>query len=191
MLPYLRKLPHFHPEDGVLFLTWRLWGSLPRQPPTRLYATPGQAFAAADRALHSRNTGPAWLKDPRIASIVVETILAGEQERHFYSLHAWVVMSNHVHLLIRPHIRVPAITRWLKGSTARKANKLLGRTGQPFWKDESYDRWVRDSREFDRILRYIEENPVSAGLVAGEELFPWSSASWTGGSACPTVTPTP
>jgi type I restriction enzyme R subunit/putative DNA methylase len=87
-------------------------------------------------------------------------------------------MSNHVHLLILPKVAVSAIMRWLKGSTARSANQLLGRTGQPFWQDESYDHWVRNSKQFDRIIEYIEENPVSTGLVASPELWPWSSAAW-------------
>jgi hypothetical protein len=54
----------------------------------------------------------------------------------------------------------------VKGYTAREANRLLGRTGQPFWQAESYDHWVRDDRESDRIKAYIENNPVRAGLVA-------------------------
>jgi putative transposase len=65
----------------------------------------------------------------------------------------------------------------LKGFTAREANKLLGRTGEPFWRRESYDRWVRDESEWNRIARYIERNPVKAGLVAQIEDYPWSSAN--------------
>ena len=74
-------------------------------------------------------------------------------------------MPNHVHLLILPRITVAKIMRWRKGSTARRANQLLERTGLPFWQDESYDHWVRSRQEFSRIIAYIEENPVSAGLV--------------------------
>jgi len=96
-----------------------------------VFPTKGHAFVAADRALEQNRTGPVWLKDPQIARLVVETILAGEQERLFYELHAWVVMPNHVHLPIIPKVAVPVITRWLKGSTARRANQLLGHTGQP------------------------------------------------------------
>jgi hypothetical protein len=64
----------------------------------------------------------------------------------------------------------------LKRFTARDGNRILGLTGQPFWQDESYDRLVRDEREFQRIAQYIEANPVNAGLVATPEEFPWSSA---------------
>jgi REP element-mobilizing transposase RayT len=89
-----------------------------------------------------------------------------------------VVTPNHVHLLILPKEALSVITRGLKGSTARQANQLLGRTGQRFWQQESFDRWVRNDREFERIARYIEENPVSAGLVRAAALWPWSSARW-------------
>ena len=64
----------------------------------------------------------------------------------------------------------------LKRFTARQANGMLSRTGEPFWQEESYDRLVRNQTEFERIVSYIEMNPVSAGLVAASELFPWSSA---------------
>jgi REP element-mobilizing transposase RayT len=87
-------------------------------------------------------------------------------------------MPNHVHLLILPKVPVHKITRWLKGSTARRANQLLDRTGLSFWQDESYDHWVRSPKELDQIIAYIEENPISAGLVASMDLWPWSSASW-------------
>ena len=87
-------------------------------------------------------------------------------------------MPNHVHLLILPKVAVSGITRWLKGSTARRANQLLGRTGLSFWQDESYDHWVRTPKELDRITGYIEDNPVSAGLVGSIDLWPWSSAAW-------------
>ena len=42
-------------------------------------------------------------------------------------------MPNHVHMLILPHVPLPQITHWIKGRTAREANLLLERTGEPFW----------------------------------------------------------
>jgi putative transposase len=111
------------------------------------------------------HSGSRWLEQAAIANLIAETIQAGEGERHFYELAGSVLMPNHVHLLILPKVPVPVIMRWLKGSTARRANLLLGRTGQPFWQDESFDHWVRNNTEFDRILQYIQENPVAAGHV--------------------------
>jgi len=84
-------------------------------------------------------------------------------------------------LLITPHVPLRSITRWLKGSTAREANRLLGLTGQPFWRDESFKRWVRNADEFGRIVRYIEYNPVSAGFVECAEDWHWSGAGQKAG----------
>ncbi len=64
----------------------------------------------------------------------------------------------------------------MKGFTARQANSLLHRTGEPFWQHESYDHWVRNHDEFCRIEAYIENNPVRAGLVLEPGDYPWSSA---------------
>lgn len=63
-----------------------------------------------------------------------------------------------------------------KGPIACHANWHLGRTGEPFWQQEYFDRTVREEKEFFRIRRYIEWNPVNAGLAAHPEEFPWSSA---------------
>ncbi|MBS1828870.1 MAG: transposase [Acidobacteria bacterium] len=178
MSEYRRRLPHLHPDDTRLFLTWRLWGSLPAQKESVVYRTAGHAFLAQDRVLDSRVSGPLWLQDPRIAGIVARAIVIGEIERRFYELSAWVVMPNHVHMLILPEVAVPILMRWLKGSTARSANRILDRTGQPFWQDESYDHYLRDRKQIGRTVDYIERNPVSAGLVQYPEKWPWSSAGW-------------
>ena len=85
-------------------------------------------------------------------------------------------MSNHVHLLIQPLKSLSEITRAVKKTSARRANLILGRSGLPFWQDESYDHWVRNGKQFDRIVQYIESNPVEAGLVDRAERWPWSSA---------------
>jgi REP element-mobilizing transposase RayT len=178
MPEYRRRLPHYHPDNAYLFLTWRLWGSLPAKAGSTLYATPGHAFAAQDRVLARQASGPLWLKSPKIADMVSNAILVGECERRFYHLCAWVVMPNHVHLLILPLVATPVMTRWLKGSTARSANQILGRSGNPFWQDESYDHYLRSSTQMTRASAYIEQNPVSAGLVRSAELWRWSSAGW-------------
>jgi len=84
---------------------------------------------------------------------------------------------------MRPLAALPVILRWLKGSTARQANVILGRTGQAFWQDESFDHRVRDEEELQRIARYVDRNPVSAGLAASPADWPWSSAGLAGEAA--------
>ena len=179
---YRRRLPHWDPEDAAIFLTWRLYGTLPAPPPEFLGLPAGKRFVAEDRLL-DQAPGPHHLKDPDIARVVAEAIHYGAHPLRYYDLHAWVVMSNHVHLLIQPHIVLSRITESIKRYSAREANKILGLTGQPFWAIASYDRWVRTPREFDDIVRYIEDNPVKAGLVTNPEAYPWSSA---GSEACVT-----
>jgi putative transposase len=66
----------------------------------------------------------------------------------------------------------------LKGFTAREINCLLQRTHSQLWQRESYDHWLREG-EFDRIKRYIELNPVKAGLAREASAYPWSSARST------------
>jgi hypothetical protein len=85
--------------------------------------------------------------------------------------------------LITPVAPVPKLMRALKGFTAREGNKMLERTGQRFWQHESYDHWVRDQRQFERILRYIEDNPVRAGLCPSPVDYPWGHAGMTAGVA--------
>ena len=115
------------------------------------------------------------LRQAAIAKIVVSSIYKGVELAHF-DLNAYVVMPNHVHLLVLPKITPNRMMKSLKGSTAREANRVLGRTGEPFWQKESYDHWVRTPQEFENIRTYIEHNPVKAGLVRTPEEFPWSSA---------------
>jgi len=176
MAEYYRRLPHFQPDDAYLFVTWRLHGSLPAKQPQVVYATPGHAFVAQDRAL-DRALGSQWLSDSRVAKAVAEAILAGASEKRFYELTAWAIMPNHVHLLVLPKVPLPQITQWIKGSTARAANLLLGRAGKTFWQRESYDHWARNAGQRDRMAAYIENNPVSAGFVLKPEDWPWSSAA--------------
>jgi REP-associated tyrosine transposase len=188
MPEYRRRLPHFHPIERYLFLTWRLWGSLPNKPDFTVYPTPGHVFVAHDRMLDKHRSGPRWLQEHAIADLAARAILVGDCERHFYQLYAWVLMPNHVHLLILPQVPTSEITRWLKGSTARGANRILGRTGLPFWQDESYDHYLRNPDQMNRTMAYIEQNPVSAGLVDSVEHWRWSSAGW---QAAPPAPPKP
>ena len=126
-----------------------------------------------DRLLDRETSGPLYLRMPSVAMIVEHAI--HECGRDDYALHAWVLMPNHVHLVITPHGNVSALLRKLKGKTARLANLALGREGS-FWQHESYDRLVRDDQEFRRIENYILQNPVRAGLSVSPESYRWSSA---------------
>jgi REP element-mobilizing transposase RayT len=129
-----------------------------------------------DRILDAALVGPRYLCMPEIANMVEEAIRYRDRPLRHYDLHAFVVMPNHVHLMMTPLISVSKVMQSLKRFTGREGNRILGIIGQPFRQDESYDRLVRNDTEFARITHYIETNPVKAGLAATPEAFLWSSA---------------
>jgi REP element-mobilizing transposase RayT len=140
----------------------------------------GRAFVILDRELDAATTGPLWLKVPSVADCVSRVLLAGASQWGLYDLTAWVVMANHIHLLLQPLLPLSRALMNIKSASARVANALLHRARRPFWQDESYDHWVRSEEERRRIIRYIERNPVKAGLVPAPEAWPWSSAGGQG-----------
>ena len=177
---YTRRLPHWQPPGVEFFVTWPLYGSVPRFR-TQLLApsTPaGRAFLCLDKQRDSAASGPLWLKNPPVADFVSRILLNGESQWRLDELPAWVVMANHVHVLLRPRVPLRKALMNVKSASARAANAALGRTGEPFWQDESYDHWVPTDQERASIIRYIAYNPVTAGLVTAPEDWPWSSAGW-------------
>jgi len=178
MTYYVRNLPHWQPSGVDIFITWRLHGSLParRCPKAKTLGNGGKAFVRFDRVLDQAQSGPLWLKDPRIAETIITALHVSEQ-RKILTLRAYVLMANHVHVLLTPQAAIHEITRQIKGATARQANLILRHSGAPFWQDESFDHWIRTPGEWQKIRTYIEQNPVAAGLVEKPEDWPWSSAS--------------
>ncbi len=134
-----------------------------------LYSEKIEAYLDAGR-------GECWLKEPRIGEMVAGALQFFDGER--YDLRSWVVMPNHVHVILRPlgvHLLDQIVKSW-KGFTAREANKLLTRTGSGFWSREYYDHFIRDDAEYARLADYIHDNPVKAGLCRRWEDWRWSSA---------------
>jgi REP element-mobilizing transposase RayT len=146
--------------------------------PHVIYPTPGHKFVAEDRA-SDRAKGPRWLNDSRLANAVAEAIMAGATEKQFYELTAWAVMPNHVHILVLPKVPLRQITQWIKGRTAREANKILQRMGERFGRANPMI-IGREMLGNVTALRRIEDNPVSAGMVSRAEDWRWSSAGWAG-----------
>jgi len=111
-----------------------------------------------DRLLDQAFTGPMYLRQPSIADIVVEAINYNSEILKHYVTHAFVVMPNHVHILVTAAVPLPKLTKSLKGITAKRANVMLGLSGKPFWQEESYDHVLRHQGEFAKIRKYIEQN---------------------------------
>jgi putative transposase len=140
-------------------------------------------FAEYDGYLDGNRRKP-WLADAGVGSIVRSNLYHHHGRK--YHLMAYCVMPNHVHVVLQPievreqlsisrnqdHVGerddgispLSKIMHSLKSYTAHEANKQMDRSGA-FWQRESYDHWIRDEEELERIVNYIQANPVTAGLV--------------------------
>lgn len=169
-------LPHFDAPGLVQGLTFRLWDSLPAEVVQVLAeeADSGQKRIRVEAYLNT-GYGACYLRDPRVAHLVEKALFHFDGER--YRLIAWVIMPNHVHVLIETFAGWPldkVLHSW-KSFTATEANKILQRQGK-FWLREYFDRYIRDEQHFWNTVQYIHENPVKAGLVASAADWPFSSA---------------
>src|SRR5256885_14603750 len=147
-----------------LFVTLPLRGSFPaglQPPPNRIG---DDAFLWLDGFLDTTTGGPRDLSRPDVARLIVDALETGVELGH-YVLHAWAVLANHVHVLLTPRTEPSSFLLALKTVTTREANRLLERTGVPFWQPQTYHHRVRNDAEFERVRTYIESDPVRAGLA--------------------------
>lgn len=131
------------------------------------------------------------LADDRQSKIVRDAFLHFADER--YKLLAFAVMPSHHHWLFLPDeawsldvveqlrgskMRTPReiISHSIQSYTGSMCNRIRGESGS-YWQTETFDHWARDEAEALRIIHYIENNPVTAGLVSRPEDWRWSSAS--------------
>ena len=200
-LVYRRNLPHIQPPGGTFFVTFRLAGSIPadilaelheeserivaeldRLPPSseraeRLYLEERRFFGKWD-AILDQGKGPDWLRNPEIAKLVADAMGFFDGKR--YALLAYCIMANHVHVVFTPLLKtaetyylLAQIMHTMKGYSAGNANRLLGRSSA-FWLHESYDHCVQSEAELERIVAYVVNNPVKAGLVSDWQAWPWT-----------------
>jgi len=201
-----RRLPHHDVPGAAYFVTTCLDGSIPalgladiRRQRSDDAARPRPAGVsdrewAAEAWKRAFGTTDRWLDDSPARRDLEAPALAGEVAaalRYFagqrYDLLAFVVMPSHFHWVFRPLESWAAglsdespsaraqIVHSVNRHSALTCNRLLQRSG-PFWQRESYDHWVRDADELERIIRYVEHNPVKAGLATTVEAWPFSSA---------------
>jgi len=119
--------------------------------------------------------GECWLKLPVISKLVEGALLYFDGDR--YRLLAWCIMPNHVHTLVETRGGFPfgeVVHSW-KSFTSHGANKILGRNGE-FWQRDYFDRFIRNAEHYEKVVAYIEENPVKAGLAKIKTDWAWSSA---------------
>lgn len=190
-------LPHLKREGGIYFVTFRQEGSLPKDVLIR-FKREREAILrhaeAAKRPLtwHEQEELFRWyssrvdnyldaghgvchLRDPELADIVAGAIQFFDGER--YELRAWVLMPNHVHVVVwpMPGQALSEILHSWKSYSAHEISRHLQNRVVPFWQSESYDHLIRDDDDLHRCCRYTLMNPVSAGLCARAEDWKWSS----------------
>ena len=168
-------LPHFDSPEIIQHLVIRAADSLPAATIAALSDDSRLRFRRLDNALDLGH-GAGLLRDEGPAAIVETAMLLFDGER--YRLIAWSIMPNHVHVLLEQKDGFPleGIVHSWKSFTAHAINKMCGLHGR-FWAVDYFDRFIRNEDHFHRTIAYIEQNAVTAGLVA-------TAADWRFSSAC-------
>ena len=198
---YRRNLPHIQPIGGLFFVTYIVKGSIPNQQIERW--TSGYELKKMEILQSEKSDKEAQLDDLREEYFFkYDEYLDQKGEKHYFkddrlakvvanTLHFWdgkklelicyCIMSNHVHAVFQLYeedsegkvIYLDVLLKSIKQFSATECNKLLERKGI-FWQEESYDRLVRDSDELFRVIEYILDNPVKAGLCQNRADWKWS-----------------
>jgi len=185
-------LPHFDLSGFYQAITYRLWDSLPGSAGVPPASSPQTNEEKAERRKQieqnlNKGYGSCILKDKAIATIVVNAWKYFDGKR--YDLLAYVVMPNHVHVLIKTYEGFPlskvihswksftahAINTYLKGGDICGRDARAPGSSPKVWQNEYFDRFIRDERHFVQAIAYIHENPVKAGLCRHASEWPWSS----------------
>jgi len=176
-------LPHLDAANELQAVTFRLADSLPAKLIERwkhdLSSSPENVARLLARKIaryEDEAHGSCVLRRPDAASVVQQVLFHFDGER--YRLLEWVIMPNHVHVLIHclPGFRLGDIVRSWKTFTARKINELTGKSGG-LWEPDYHDRYIRDLDHLANVRAYIRNNPVKARLCKAPEAWPWSSAA--------------
>lgn len=170
-------LPHFDAPGVTQFVTFQLSDSFPVRRHPEFEAILKEEDVAKRKKLElwlDRGYGKCWLRKPTIAKLTQGVLR--ELDGNSYKLQAWVIMPNHVHLVVDVwEVPLVKLIHYWKGKSSREANKLLGRRG-PFWQEDYFDTLIRDGAHSKRAVRYTEQNPVKACLAKTPHDWQWSSA---------------
>lgn len=184
------RLPHWELDGATYFVTFRLHDSIPRKIADAYRFERANILKTAEQlkrpltgyeqerlaVLYSekieqyldRGNGHCFLSQRPVAQCVQDAIEYFHTRR--YRLYSLCIMPNHVHAVVRPFegVVLDEIVHSWKSYTAKQVNAILNRSGA-FWQREYYDHIIRNPSEFNRIIGYIVNNPVKAGLTR----WPW------------------
>jgi REP element-mobilizing transposase RayT len=176
-------LPHFDGLAVPQFITLRLFDSVPDTVLQRWMRELDVLNSKKDQIILQKRIekyldqgyGEAFMKIHRVAEMVQKDLLYYDGQS--YRLSSWVVMPNHIHLLMTrlDVLELAEIMQSFKSLTSHKANQTLRRKGQ-FWLEDYFDRYIRNAEHFMKTVRYIENNPVKARLCKRPADWPFSSA---------------
>lgn len=161
-------------------ITYRLNDALPQSALGKLKNLPKDKLRKQIETQLNSGYGKCLLARPEIAEVIVENWHYFDGKR--YRLMAYVVMPNHVHVLVQVYIGVTlsSIVHGWKSYTSKRIIRLLDKEKEtytlPIWQPEYWDRYIRNQRHFDAAVEYIVENPVKAGLVKRAEDWRWLGA---------------
>ena len=122
-------------------------------------------FSTADRQCIFRPTAH--------AELMVTTLLHYRAQQRF-ELHGFVVMPDHLHVLLTPAPEVPLekVIQYIKGGFSFRLKKRF-----EVWERGHFDKRVPDRAAYEACITYIHRNPVVARLAEAEETYPFSSAT--------------
>ncbi len=172
-------LPHYDHPDLIQAITFRLYDSMPANLRYEWAYLIGinqpEVHLAKIQSYIDRGLGSCLLRNPLVAQIVEDCLLKYHLLR--YRLLAWVIMPNHVHVLILPISgwSLATIVRDWKGYSTRLINAGTQHDGS-IWHRNYFDRYIRDENHLERAVLYVHNNPVKAGLVTDPRAWPYSSA---------------
>jgi REP element-mobilizing transposase RayT len=186
ILIWRHNLPHWEQPGCTYFTTWRLADSIaraqrevleedrqnwltkhPKPWSVREYHQYQQYFTERVEEWLDNGYGSCVLRDPALRQEVTNSLHHFDGER--YVLDDFVVMPNHVHVLVKPgpgHKLSKIMHSW-RSYTALQINRQTGQSGQ-LWMDEPFDHAVRSWEQLLYFRSYIKNNPREAGLRPGE-----------------------
>ncbi len=179
-------LPHFDNKQYQM-VTFRLYDSVPKIVIETWKAQLTQDNQDISQSENNRKIlrlidqyedsgyGQCLLKDNEAAKIMYDSLHYYDHKK--YNLICWCIMPNHVHVLIEiiGNNSLSTILHSWRSYSSKAINKVFNRSGK-VWMSEYFDRYIRDLNHFDKVINYIHNNPVKAGLVSDPSQFHWSSA---------------
>lgn len=190
-----RYLPHFQKAEQIIALTWRIAFTLPahlialnseleellrdihRQTDSIQKHLQLLAYARKHED-YDHFLGKCELTDLSLCESGIADMLCTAfkfYDAKLYDLHAYCVMPNHIHLLVKPlpeadgeYCKLSTIVQRLKSYTSKEINRVLNRQGR-VWNEDYFDRYIRDEDDYYHAVNYILHNPVKAGLATQPE----------------------